>query len=421
MLKFAVRTYDRSRTAWTLVSIAARLATALELNIDSNHIFESFFEQQMRRRLWYAICTLDAQSSFDRASEPLIGHKAAHPQLPLNINDSEFGPDSEGSFADREGMTDMSKAIFHARLQTTGMALTFQDDLTPLSAQTMSKCVSHRQQSIEQFELHTRKLLQYCDPDSSPYAWCTFHGALNAPAVLQLALRRPMNYNGRKGIPVDPDPTKVLRLAATVLERDIAKRSDPRGEPFRWFGVVHWHPLAVAIAECYACDKITLLQQVWPTIEISFEYIGEILADYQQGMLWKPLERLMVRTRARVTALLGQSDQEISTGVDNSQPNTSISTISNSSVNGSTVTPSTSFSNPTGIPLTAVSAPFDLSPRPSETGVAQNNQWDWMMDTSADASLWQQMTSSMSDPGWDAWDDFINNTNLNTNGDMAAP
>ena len=170
MLQFAVRTYDRSRTAWTLVSIAARLATAFELNIDNNHLSDSFFEQPMRRRLWYAICTLDAQFSFDRASEPLTGHKSTHAQLPLNINDSEYGPDSQGSLSDREGMPDMSKALFHARMQTTGMALTFQDDLTPLSTQTMSKSVSHLQQLIEQFELHTRKLLQRCDPDSSPYA-----------------------------------------------------------------------------------------------------------------------------------------------------------------------------------------------------------------------------------------------------------
>ena len=42
------------------------------------------------------------------------------------------------------------------------------------------------------------------------------------------------------------------------------------------------------------------------------------------------------------------------------------------------------------------------------------------MDFSADASLWQQMTPSMSDPGWDAWDDFINNTNLDADGDTAV-
>ncbi|MCJ1319516.1 hypothetical protein MMC15_004852 [Xylographa vitiligo] len=204
---FAVRTYDRSRTAWTLFSIAARLATAIELNIDNNHLSDSFFEQQMRRRLCFP--SIVPLSLLLATNPPTLN-------FPLNINDSEYGPDSQGSFSDREGMTDMSKAIFHARMQTTGMALTFQDDLTPLSTQTISKGVSHLQQLIEQFELHTRTLLQHCDLDSSPYAWCTFYGGLNAPAVMLLALLGQSDQEISTGmsdprlntpVPTIPDPS----------------------------------------------------------------------------------------------------------------------------------------------------------------------------------------------------------------------
>ena len=442
MLKIAVRSHDRSRTAWTLFPIAVRLATALELNTDSSHSSESFFEQQMRRRLWYAICVLDVHSSFDRGSEPVISHKSKHPRLPFNINDSEFGPDSEDCFSDGEGLTDMTKALIQYHAQATSRALGAQEDDTPSSAQA-PKTMSPQQQLVEQFELHTRKLLRYCDPNSSPYAWSTFNGSLAVLATLQLWLRRPMNHNGRRG---DTDPTNILHLATTALERDIVMRSDSRGEPFRWIGVVHWHPLAVAIAECYVCDNVAVLRHVWPTIETSFEYIGKVLAEYRQGMLWKPLERLMVKTRSRIHALPERFDSVTYPRMSDSPGHVNISATLDPSAYGSTTMPLSSSSNS----MDAMLVPFSHTPAssgqnnqggwtmtgqadaswhqttpltPVQTAAmsAPNKEGGWMMDSQADASFWQQMTPSMSDAGWDAWDDFINNFNVNWNDDMMVP
>ena len=447
MLKIAIHSHDRSRTAWALFPIAVRLAIALGLNVDSGHNSESFLEQQMRRRLWYTICLLDLHSSFDRGSEPVIGHRSAQPQLPLNINDSEFRPDSEDCFSDREGLTDMTKALVLYHAQATGKALGVQDDDTPSSAQAMSKTTSARQQLVEQFELRTRKLLRYCDPASSPYAWSTFNGSLAALATMQLSVRRPLNHNGRRGIAMDTDPTNILRLATTVLERDIIMRSDSHGEPFRWFCMVHWHPLAVAIAECYVCDNVAVLRHVWPTIEKSFEYIGKVLAEYRQGMLWKPVERLMLKTRSRIHALLEQINSATYTGMSDSSAYVDTSATLDLSAYGSTTMPLSSSPSSMDLSPSAVPAPSILTPtistpniqegrtinvqvdasrqpmtpsKPLQTAAisAQKNHAAWMVDSQADASFWQQVTPSMSDAGWDAWDDFINNFNVDWNDDM---
>lgn len=297
----------------------------------------------------------------------------------------------------------------------------------------MSKTVSPRTRLVEQFELHTRKLLWNCDPRSSPYAWSTVNGSLAALASMQLSLKRPMNVNGRRGIAMDTDPTNIPRLATTVLERDNIMRSDPRGEPFRWFGVVHWHPLAVAIAECYVCDKITVLRHVWPTIEDSFESIGKVLAEYRQGMLWKPLERLMLKTRSRIHALLELIDSATHIGTSASPAFVNTPVTLDPLAYGSTTVPLPS-SNSLDLPPTAIPAPFNLTHASStplqvaemstqndqghQTMISQanatpsthsqtavtsvhNNEGGWMMDSQADASFWQQMTPSMSDAGWD--------------------
>lgn len=443
----AVRSHDRSRTAWTLFPIAVRLAIALELNVDGSHSSESFFEEQMRRRLWYTICVLDVHSSFDRGSEPVIGHKSKHPRLPLNINDSEFGPGSKDCFSDREGLTDMTKALVQYHAQATGKALGAEEDDTPSSAQLTPRTMTSRQQLVEQFELHTRKLLQYCDQNSSPYAWSTLNGSLTALATMQLSLRRPMNHNGRRRIPMDNDPTNILRLATTVLERDIIMRSDPRGEPFRWFGIVHWHPLAVAIAECYVCTNAGLLRHAWPTIETSFEYISKVLAEYRQGMFWKPLERLMLKTRSRIHAFLKTTDSATYTGMSASSADLNTSATVVPSAYSSTAMPLSSLSKSMNLPPTANPTPFGLTPASSTennqadqtiesqadtswpqmmpptplqtaTTSAENSQGDWLIDNQVDAPLWQQVTPLIPRTGLDAWDDFINNFDVNWSDDI---
>ena len=457
MLKVAVRSHDRSRTAWTLFPIAVRLAMALGLNMDSSHSSESFFEQQMRRRLWYTICVLDIHSSFDRGSEPVIAYNSTHPRLPFNLNDSNFGPDFTSCCSDREGLTDMTKALVLYHAQATGKALGVQEDSTSSSAGAMSKTMKPRIRLVEQFELNTQKLLRNCDPNSSPYAWSTVNGSLTALAHMQLSLRRPMNQNSRRGIAMDNDPTNILRLATTVLERDMVMRSDSRGEPFRWFGVVHWHPLAVAIAECYVCNNAAVLRHVWPIIETSFEDVGKVVAEYRQGMLWKPLERLMLKTRSRVHAFSEQIDSAANTGISDSRASVNTSAILNPSAYGSTAT---GFPSSSSLDLahTAIPTPFTLTPTsstplqvaemssqndpgswtmksqadaswqqmtastPLQTAAmsAQNNEGGWMTDSQADASFWQQGTPSIPDAGWDTWDEFMNNFNVNWNDDMMA-
>ena len=407
----------------------------------------------MRRRLWYTICVLDVHSSFDRGSEPIIGHRSMHPRLPFNIDDSEFGPGSRDSLLDKEGLTDMTKALIQYDAQATGKALGLQEDNAPSSSQSISKIASSRRQLVHQFELHTRKLVKSCDPNSSPYAWITWNGALTAIANMQLSLRRPMNQSGRRGISTDTDPTNLLRLATTVLERDIIMRSDLRGEPFRWYGIVHWHPLAVAVAECYVCDNIAILRHVWPIIETSFEHIGEVLAEYRQGTLWKPLERLMQKTRSHVhavfenvnfpthtqkgysSACMGPSENHItpiffpSSSTSIAFPPTTTPMPYDLTSGSSTIPQIAEMSSRSNPENRATNSQADAScqqttpPTPFQTTTmtSAQNAGDLNMDFEADASFWSQMTESMTDDaGWDAWDEFINNFDDNWNDDVTV-
>jgi hypothetical protein len=175
---------------------------------------------------------------------------------------------------------------------------------------------------------------------------------------IQLALRRPMHYKGREGVIVVADSTTALRLAASVLEREMEMQTDPRGEPYRWFGVVHWHALAVAISESHVCEDRTLLRELWPKIEVAFEHLAPTLSEYRQGTLWDPLRRLMIKTRGRVERLLAEPESAVDSGQE----------------------------------------PAELGP-------------------TSDSSLWQEHVPSLADLGWDAWDEFMNEVNISFSDD----
>jgi len=341
------------------------------------------------------------------------------PRLPLNINDSEFGPGSGHDITDREGLTDMTKTLLKYHLQVMGRALGSEE--TPTSSSTPATPGS-KQQLVEQYESRARKLLRYCDPDSSPYAWSTLKGHFATRAGMQLYLRRPMSYDRRSGVAISTEPTSVLRLAATVLEREIVLRSDPCGEPFRWSGVVQWHPLAVAITECYACDSIDVLRHVWPATETCFEYIGKVLSEYRQDVLWKSLETLMLKTRARINPFLQERGPATSTHISASTSSVNTPATLDSSVYEGTIMslpPSSNFAGPT-LSATSVAASLpSISSAPSQVDMtaAQNHQEDWINDIQLDASFWLQMEPSISDPGWEVWGDFINNSDFTTNDD----
>ena len=232
-----------------MFATAARLAIALGINRDGEWKSESFFTREMRRRLWYTMSQLDTHLSFDRGSELILCPKLV-PKLPLNTNDKDFGLNTVEHGEAREGFTEMSLALLNFRLQAIGRSMIQSKDGLDGGAR------------IATIEEDIKRLLQDCNPNSSPFAWTTCNASLSILAGLKLHMKRPIHPGGQTSRNTNDDSANILRLAVTFLEHDIMKRTDTRGEPFRWFGMVQWHPLAVAIAECYACNGASLLQHI---------------------------------------------------------------------------------------------------------------------------------------------------------------
>jgi hypothetical protein len=67
-----LRRNDDARKIYTLSGLMVRIAQTLGIHRDGSHFNLSPFEAEMRRRLWWQICVLDARSSEDHGADPSI-------------------------------------------------------------------------------------------------------------------------------------------------------------------------------------------------------------------------------------------------------------------------------------------------------------------------------------------------------------
>jgi hypothetical protein len=286
--------------------VAVRLAKALGLHRERD---ETFFSQQMRRRLWLTISLMDLQASFSQASEPLINTEEATSTfcLPQHINDSDFDPTITHEIPDREGLCDTTFALVTYHIQLAGRALNF-------GAATSPQHKASQQQHAQRFEQNALRLLHFCDPESSPYAWFTWHGTQCLVSCARLSALRPLQLpqatNGSSQPSPSPSPSpqehnhELLRLALNVLEKAHLMHTDPRGERFRWYVTIPWHVLAVAINECSLCPDVARIQAAWPTIEACYQLLRRSGVAGEEEAIQRPLEKLKCRTRDKASPLL---------------------------------------------------------------------------------------------------------------------
>lgn len=318
---------------WTLIAVAVRIAKALGLHLDPDKeagASETFFDQQMRRRLWLTICLMDLQASFGETTEPLVGHEETASSLTVlrNINDSDFDTTTTHEVPDREELTDTTFALVTYHAQLGGRLLNFSahedksgcgggnDDggggngrPVTLSTSSIMSDREARQQHVRRFEQRALGLLHFCDPESSPFAWFTWHGTQCLVAGMRLSALCPVR-RARAGVHGPPSPprmegdTELLRLTLRVLEKAQLMHTDPRGEGFRWYVTIPWLALATAIAECYVCADTALLRRAWPLVEASYQHHEAVITRHSGETLQGPLPKLMRQTREKLAALL---------------------------------------------------------------------------------------------------------------------
>ena len=297
----SVRANDTRRLMWTLTSLAVRIAQAMGLHHEHSSSSLRPFEREMRRRLWWQICLLDSHAADDRATNPVIYADSFSTKLPLHINDEDLHIDSYEEVEERQAFTDMTFSLLCDEIMDTVRQLNYVPvrELGQTESGSREKwtqridAVINVQRRVEERYLRHLNL-------AHPFHWAIRLLADIIAAVMWLIVYRPLQQQrpNRSSSFQLADPG-ILRLSIEVLEKAYQLNTDPAASSFRWLSqtYVQWHALAVTIAELCVKTEGPMVERAWAIVIPMFQEASQHVADSQEGMLWRPIKKLMHRAQ----------------------------------------------------------------------------------------------------------------------------
>jgi hypothetical protein len=288
---FTLRVHSKTQSTWTLFALMLRIAQSFGIHKDADGTGLSFFEAQQRSLLWWQIMILDVRCAEDRGTQPMIFDGSFNTSMPLNINDDDYGPETSEPVPEFSSLTDMTLSHITHKLAFIFRKLLFPNQISFTEKEQMIKNLSHEFESL---------YFQKCDANI-PIQWYLSMVSRLLILKLWLSLRYPLQARDQ---PIYPNTgttrDQTLRTAVLILETMNMFENDPKSVQFKWVGRtwVQWHPLAVVLAELCVQTKGPLVDRAWAAVESVWNIFGERVADSTDGILWKPLKRLLKKARA---------------------------------------------------------------------------------------------------------------------------
>ncbi|PWY85091.1 Zn(II)2Cys6 transcription factor [Aspergillus heteromorphus CBS 117.55] len=320
---FALRNEDDSRTVWSLTSLVFHIAQAMGLHRDGIVFGLRPMETELRRRLWWHICLLDARSSEYHGCEPIVRQSSFDTKLPLNIEDSDLSADMIEPPGERNGATGMYFCLIRCEVMRALWNISFVapnmeapgysrgSDRLPLKER--EAIVQNLQDRLE------NQYLKHCDTSKPFFLASTFVARLMVARAWLIA-RYPLGdkeYGAGLSVPMRDhlflSSIEVLKLSSLVLTNEQISH-------WSWHSKTHiqWHAVAFVLSEI--CSRPRSADCDW-----AWEYVNTVYDNWKmkesgrKGTLWRPIKRLMakaqyVRHMQKVNSE-GQWDQGNQTGV----------------------------------------------------------------------------------------------------------
>ena len=151
-------------------------------------------------------------------------------------------------------------------------------------------------------------LLHYCDLESSPYAWFTWHSTQSIVSAIRLSELLPFRCSqaGRYTSLASPrleGDSSLLPWSFQNLEKAHLICTDPRGSGFRWYITIPCLALSTAIGECNTCSDVETVRRAWPIIEASYRQHEELLSSHSCQLSQAHLVQMMNKPREKLSSL----------------------------------------------------------------------------------------------------------------------
>jgi len=206
--------------------MAIRIAHKMGITQEKPNPKLSFFETEMRVRLWWQIWFIDA-----RARKSISGHHIppsayADIRLPLNVNDSELHPDMVDCPVEHVGATEMLYCLIKYEIgpwsKNSSIAKSVFQTMSPKDLVNTSMAV--KDHAIEELErIFEDKYLRHCDPRIPLHSLSLTISRLGICRMRFMA-HHPRNRGDRGGQMTLKEGDKVFENCIRLLELDHESR-----------------------------------------------------------------------------------------------------------------------------------------------------------------------------------------------------
>ncbi|KAF2102921.1 hypothetical protein NA57DRAFT_14135, partial [Rhizodiscina lignyota] len=294
-----LRVTDTSRMTYTLTGLAIRLARSMDLHLDDPRLNLSPFENEMRKRLWWTICSLECRSAEEYGFHPSLGGQTFDCSLPLNVNDEDLDPDSTEPPESRPGCTSMTWALVRFELAKIIFRV-----WNLSSKQDKDKSLNPRDLELEkerilddgQRHLETQ-YLKYCR-SSRPFDWMTATFTRLMITKLRLILHHPFNPDAVHPLPKELRE-KCFHTSIEILEQSSLLRNEPRIKRWIWIFLNHhqWQALSYILSELCHRTGSELVDRAWRIVDETVANWDDRYDRVRQSVMWEPMNRLLIKAR----------------------------------------------------------------------------------------------------------------------------
>ena len=297
-----VRRTDDSRYVWTITGLLIRLAQALGIHRDGQQFNLSPFETELRRRLWWHICTLDVRASEDHGVEPTIGEASFDTNFPLNLNDADIHPAMKEAPKEHEGATELTFDLMRFSVSTAVRRLSYAPPgPTPCRTKNASLSLEDKEKMIEELHQHLEeKYLRHCDTATVPLHWVAATVARLIIAKMWLVVHHPFQRSDAgAGLPQETRD-RLFQTCIEIIEFSRLLETEKTTLKWGWLfrTYVQWHALAFVLSQLCTRTLGPEVDRAWLVIDGVFDEWGGSVSSNLRGMMWKPLRKLMVKARS---------------------------------------------------------------------------------------------------------------------------
>lgn len=318
-----------TRSGWFLVGALVRVAVSMKLHRDGSHFTNMTpFEIEVRRRLWWQICSIDSRSEDVQVSQYKLSEEMFNTETPMNIDDAALDLEMSQMPVAMDGWTDMTVFLIRCevwKLSRRLQSVTAANDALPPDMDESPKLFQQSQIRIE------NTYLKHLNPNQPLHSFVTTSARLFLTKVDLILYTKQQSVRATGLQSADTSKIdKVFMSSLSIIEDTYTLQNEPGWSGWRWQmrgWQPPWHALRVVLGQLCVHNWGPIYERAWSSAKRSFDNLSQAVRRdprYQQlSVLTSAVERKRVdelhhrNSRASMSADIGPAS---ATALDLSAP-----------------------------------------------------------------------------------------------------